>query len=408
MSVIVQVKLPSRSAGRINMPRRKLSEHRAKNLVNKALSEVYLGWAIASLDDVKKVDGYSSYVVKVDQAVKGRFKKGLVLLDVEQGNLKDAAKQLMSQGYTSLLIEPYVQHVEDSERYFALSRDRKGYQIAYSRYGGVNVEQKPESIEHFTIDENFDWDGLSATTNIATEKLQSLLALFKDNHFATLEINPYVADRRSLNILDVAIEVDDAGQYFASGWKTEDIRSPRILSESEEQIHTLNDNSPASFSLSVLNPDGSIFLLLSGGGASIVIADEVYNVGLGEQLANYGEYSGNPNTDETYTYTKQIIKLIAHSKAPKKVLFIGGAVANFTDIAKTFAGIIRALDDEAGVIKKQNLKVYVRRGGPNQEIGLEKIKVALEKHGILGGVYGPDTSISDALRSALDGLKDES
>ncbi len=390
------------------MPRRKLSEHRAKNLVNKALGEVYVGWSIAALDDVKKVDGYGSYVVKVDQAVKGRFKKGLVLLEVDQSNLKDAAKQLMNQGYTSLLVEPYVQHVEDSERYLALSRDRDGYQFAYSRHGGINVEQKPESIEHFTIDESFDWENLSTTTNIAAEKLQALLALFKDNHFATLEINPYVADRRSLNILDVAVEVDDAGQHFAGGWSASDIRSPRKLSESEEHIHQLNDNSPASFSLSVLNPDGSIFLLLSGGGASIVIADEVHNVGLGAELANYGEYSGNPNTDETYAYTKQLLKLIEKSKAAKKVLFIGGAVANFTDIAKTFAGIIMALDDEAAALKKQNLKVYVRRGGPNQEIGLEKIKVALEKHGILGGVYDPSTSISDALQFALSGLKDKS
>jgi ATP-citrate lyase beta-subunit len=137
-----------------------------------------------------------------------------------------------------------------------------------------------------------------------------------------------------------------------------------------------------------------------------VIADEVYNVGLGDQLANYGEYSGNPNTDETYDYTMQLMKLIIDSKAPKKVLFIGGAVANFTDIAKTFAGIIRAFDDSAAALKKQDLKVFVRRGGPNQEIGLEKIKVALEKHGMLGGVYGPDVSISDALQAALAELKE--
>lgn len=49
--------------------------------------------------------------------------------------------------------------------------------------------------------------------------------------------------------------------------------------------------------------------------------------------------------------------------------------------------------------------MFVRRGGPNQEIGMEKIKQALEKHDILGGVYGPDVSISDALESALEELK---
>jgi ATP-citrate lyase beta-subunit len=387
------------------MPRRKLSEYRAKTLVNSAIDEAYVGWSINDIDDIKKVEGYDRYVVKVDQAVKGRFKKGLVLLDVAHKDLKSAAKQLMSEGYSSLIVEPYVEHVQESERYLALTHGRNGYQLAYSRHGGVNVEENPDAIERFTIDDDFDWEELAAKTNIATEKLQALLTLFKENHFATLEINPYVADRRSLNVLDAAVEVDDAGQYFTRAWNENDIRSPIQLSESEKQIHTLNDNSPASFSLTVLNPNGSIFLLLSGGGASIVIADEVYNLGLGDQLANYGEYSGNPNTEETYIYTKQLIKLITQSKAPQKVLFIGGAVANFTDIAKTFAGVIRALDDEANTLKKQHLKVFVRRGGPNQEIGLAKIKMALEKHGILGGVYDPDTSISDALGFALSDSK---
>lgn len=387
------------------MPRRKLSEFRAKVLVNKVLGQTYIGWSVFDLDDIKKIDGYERYVVKVDQAVKGRFKKGLVLLKVEHKDLKAAAKQLMNEGYSSLLVEPYVEHVSDSERYLALAHGRKGHIFSYSRHGGVNVESNPDAIEQFVVTNDFDWDNLGSVTNIDSDKLKGLLALFTDNHFASLEINPYVADRRSLNILDVAIEVDDAGQYFTRKWNEGDMRSPHKLSESEEQIRILNDNSPASFSLSVLNPNGSIFLLLSGGGASIVIADEVYNVGLGDELANYGEYSGNPNTDETYTYTKQLLKLIAASKAPQKVLFIGGAVANFTDIAKTFAGIIMALDDDAALLKKQNLKVFVRRGGPNQEIGLQKIKLALESHGILGGVYSPDVSISDALGFALDGLK---
>lgn len=389
------------------MPRRKLSEYRAKNLVNEVLGETYVGWSVFDIDDVKEIDGYGSYAVKVDQAVKGRFKKGLVILDVAQKDLKAAAKQLMDAGYSSLLVEPLVGHVDESERYLALSHGRAGYVFSYSRHGGVNVESDPTSIEQFVVTDDFDWSNLGTVTNIGVEKLKALLALFKDNHFASLEINPYIADRRSLSILDVAIEVDDAGQYFTDKWSEGDIRSPHKLSESEEQIHILNDNSPASFSLSVLNPNGSIFLLLSGGGASIVIADEVYNVGLGNELANYGEYSGNPNTDETRMYTKQLLKLIETSTAPKKVLFIGGAVANFTDIAKTFAGVIMALDSEAASLKKQHLKVFVRRGGPNQEVGLQKIQTALEEHGILGGVYGPDVSISDALGFALDELKAE-
>ena len=110
----------------------------------------------------------------------------------------------------------------------------------------------------------------------------------------------------------------------------------RSISEEELTVQELSDNSQASFSLERINADGSIWLLLSGGGASVVVADEVHNLGFGKQLGNYGEYSGNPNTEETRLYTEQVIKLMLKSKAQHKVLIIGGGVANFTDVRTDF------------------------------------------------------------------------
>jgi ATP-citrate lyase beta-subunit len=136
-----------------------------------------------------------------------------------------------------------------------------------------------------------------------------------------------------------------------------------------------------------------------------VIADEVHNQGLGGELANYGEYSGNPQAHEAQKYTSEVLKLLLASSAPKKVLFIGGAVANFTDIATTFSGVIAAIDKYAERLAKHNVKIYVRRGGPRQEIGLKNIRHALEKYGLLGGVYDPTTTITQALDAALEGLR---
>jgi len=387
------------------MPRKKLSEYKSKALVNNALGNPYVGWSVKESDDTEKISGFDSYVVKVDQAIKGRFKKGLVLLDVKSDGLKSAVNELTGKGYSSVLIEPYFEHSNDAERYLFISRDREGYYFAFSEKGGVNVEENPESIQKFRLGDDFDWSNLAKITGISEQNLQSLLKLFKDSYFVSLEINPFVIEDGKVKPLDVAIEVDDAGLYFTNNWNYDDTRKAKSqVREAEEQVRILNDNSPASFSLSVLNPEGSIFLLLSGGGASIVIADEVHNLGLGDELANYGEYSGNPNSEETYLYTKQIIRLILDSKSKQKVLFVGGAVANFTDIAKTFSGIIRALDESADLLRDQNLKVYVRRGGPNQEIGLRRIEEALKGYGIFGGVYDPSTSITKALSYALEGF----
>lgn len=127
--------------------------------------------------------------------------------------------------------------------------------------------------------------------------------------------------------------------------------------------------------------------------------------GLGKEVANYGEYSGNPTEDETYIYTGALLKLLIASKAKKKVLFVGGAVANFTDIASTFAGVIRAIDDVAADLRKQKVKIYVRRGGPRQEIGLARMRQVLEKYELLGGVYDPSTSIYSAVDSAIQEVK---
>lgn len=393
------------------MPRRKISEYRSKKIVTDALGLPYVGWSLDSdeVNSVKTADitGYESYVVKVDQAVKGRFKKGLVLLDVKQSDVAAGAEKLQAEGYHSFLVEPYAEHDGGTERYLSFMRDRQGLRMAWSAEGGVDIESKQGSVSSQLIDETTDWEELAGQMGISTNNLQALAALFTKNYFVFLEINPYVVRDGKALILDCAIEADDAGLYFTDAWSEDDVRTPkstRITSE-EQTVHVLDANSPASFNLTVLNPQGSIFLLLSGGGASIVIADEVYNQGYGKQLANYGEYSGNPNSHEAYIYTAEVMKLLLASTAEQKVMFIGGAVANFTDIANTFAGVIQAIDEYAEQLTEQKVKIYVRRGGPRQEIGLAKMYEALKRHDLLGGVYDPSTTITDALGAALKGLK---
>jgi ATP-citrate lyase beta-subunit len=385
------------------MPRRKLSEYKSKLLISKKLKLPYVGWSIGVRSSIADITGYDSYVVKVDQAIKGRFKKGLVLLDVKEKELSKAIAKLHRAGYDYFIVEPYLTYASDSERYLSLTHDRSGYHLSYSPLGGVEIESHPESIETVMLDANTDWTALSEKTAISEAALQSLLELFADNHFVFLEINPYISSKDGLYILDAAVEVDDTGAYFNPDWSESDIRSPNmaISTSFEKVIHALDAKSPASFNLSVLNPNGAIFLLLSGGGASVVVADEVFNRGYGEKLANYGEYSGNPTSHEAYIYTAEVLKLLLASSSPQKVLFIGGAVANFTDIASTFAGVIKAIAEYADQMRSQGVKIFVRRGGPRQEIGLAKMQSALEQYGLYGGVYDPTTSITGALDAAL-------
>jgi ATP-citrate lyase beta-subunit len=382
------------------MPRQKLSEYRAKKIVIGALGVAYDGWAVKT--DAPKVTGHTSYVVKVDQGVKGRFKKRLVLLEVPESQLSKSITKLRDKGFDSFLIEPYVSHTSADERYLNMRRDTSGITVSVSRQGGIDIEGQADSIETFKIDSKTDWSALANVSGIENEVIKTLVRTFETNFFTFLEINPYLVQDGSLTILDLAVEVDDAAQHLVDEWSADDLRTaPRSFSEQEKSVYHLNETSPASFTLQMIHPDGAIFLLLSGGGASVVVADEIYSAGLGKELANYGEYSGNPTLEETYVYASAVLSLMIASKAQSKVLFIGGAVANFTNIEKTFAGIIRAIDEYAEELKKQNVKIVVRRGGPHQKAGLDNIRRTLERHGLLGGVYDPRTSIGDAVNIAI-------
>ena len=110
--------------------------------------------------------------------------------------------------------------------------------------------------------------------------------------------------------------------------------------------------------------------MVAGGGASVIYADTIVDMGGVKELANYGkalrfdlnthltfkfmfyshvtqnnllilssagEYSGGPNEQQTYAYAKTILDLMCkHPHEDGKILIIGGGIANFTNVADTF------------------------------------------------------------------------
>jgi len=349
------------------MARKKISEFRAKIILYKELGIDYAGVSIdaKNKDWEAACDGLSekqSYVVKVDQGVKGRKKKGLVLLDRKKTEIVQDIKSLSLKGYNCFLIEEFLPHI-DGESYFAIERTGSGNIVSYSPEGGIDIEQNADSVKKITQEEALL--ELPEKLSIKKEYLEKILKVFDECYFSFLEINPLVVIKSTPYLLDAAVLVDSAGEFFAQGaWSNNDIREYTGHEKSEEEIalQELSQNSQASFSFTILNKDGSVWTLLSGGGASIVVADEVTNLGMGKSLANYGEYSGNPNAEETYIYTKNVLSLMLRSNAPKKVLIIGGGVANFTDIRHTFKGVIQALGEFGDELRKNKVKVFVRRG----------------------------------------------
>jgi ATP citrate (pro-S)-lyase len=84
-----------------------------------------------------------------------------------------------------------------------------------------------------------------------------------------------------------------------------------------------------------------------------------------------------------------------------KLLIIGGGIANFTNVAATFKGIIRALSEYKTPLISHKVRIFVRRGGPNYQEGLKAMRLLGESLGVPIKVYGPETHITDIVPLAL-------
>jgi ATP-citrate lyase beta-subunit len=380
------------------MARVKMTEYRAKSLI---LGDGYQGISVRSSEKSKIPPG--KFVAKVDQGVKKRFKQGLVAIDKNASELPEFFKAMEKKGFTQFIVEPMFPHESSEEQYFSLERARDGLRLLHARNGGINIEEHPELVLNMILASREDCADAAKNTGVPQKFLEHVYDVFQNNFFAFLEINPLIVRGDDVFLLDAAVLVDSTAQFFVGEkWSDRDLVKSKATHKNEIAVEKLAATTPAALSLKVLNKDGSLFFLLSGGGGSIVIADEVAARGMGDKLGNYGEYSGGPTREETYLYSKEVLELMLNSKSKVKALVIAGGVANFTDIKQTFAGIIDALTESAEKMRKQGIKVFVRRGGPNESAGLAHMKAFLEKENLFGSVYGSDTIITQAAEDAIN------
>lgn len=199
-----------------------------------------------------------------------------------------------------------------------------------------------------------------------------------DLYFTYLEINPLVVTDTEIYILDLAAKLDATADFLCRPlWGEIDYPPPfgRDAYPEEAYIADLDAKSGASLKLTILNKSGRIWTMVAGGGASVIYSDTICDLGGAKELANYGEYSGAPSEQQTYEYAKTILSLMTQEKHPDgKVLIIGGGIANFTNVAATFRGIITALQEFRERLIDHKIRIFVRRAGPNYQEGLRRMR----------------------------------
>tara|TARA_Y100000294_G_scaffold172372_1_gene186977 strand:- start:155 stop:1102 length:948 start_codon:yes stop_codon:yes gene_type:complete len=236
--------------------------------------------------------------------------------------------------------------------------------------------------------------------------IQGLFQLFRDLDLPYLEFNPITEVGGKVYLLDTVSRADTAASFRQTkNWGNMEVPlgfGTEITPE-ELRIKEMDEKSGSSLKFVLLNPNGRIWTMVAGGGASIIYADAITSQADPKELANYGEWSGNPTTDEMEAYTSEILTLVERNADKEQVMIIGGGIANFTDIKKTFAGVIKALKKHQSNIK--NLKIFVRRAGPNDEEGLKALQAACNELGIFCVTYGAELSMTEVVGMAVEALK---
>ena len=409
------------------MAQKNIYEYDAKKLIASELPKYYPDFnyhnklvVIDCETDIEKAISDNSWinsekvVVKPDQLFGKRGKANLLLLDANCDEMKDFCYSNLDRvceignvrgALKRLLVEPFIPH--EKEYYVSITTEREGDVIHFSFEGGIFVEENWDKVIHIPIPigtdiTSFDLEknlpNLGDSRSVLIPFIKGLYQVFVDQDFTFLEINPFAITQENTVVpLDVKARLDDTAMFLhANTWGSSDnpIEFPaafgQIMSEKEAYIRELDEKTGASLKLKILNPDGRVWTMVAGGGASVIYTDTIVDLGFGKELGNYGEYSGNQSREYMEIYAQTIIDLITETPDPagrSKYLIIGGGIANFTNVRATFEGIVSAIRKSVDKLKKAKIKIYVRRGGPNEKQGLELMKQVGIETGIPIEVY---------------------
>ncbi|KAF1891929.1 hypothetical protein Lal_00036276 [Lupinus albus] len=400
-------------------------------------------------------------VVKPDMLFGKRGKSGLVALNLDIAQVAKFVNTRLGvqveiggckAPITTFIVEPFVPH--DDEYYLSIVSERLGCTINFSECGGIEIEENWDKVKTIFLPTEKTMTLEACAPLIATLPLEvsiffglvwsgseesaystfdsqirgkigdfiiGVFAVFQDLDFSFLEMNPFTLVNEKPYPLDMRGELDDTAAFknfnkyspfdidlqnsLILKWGNIEFPLPfgRVLSPAESFIHSFDEKTSASLKFTVLNPKGRIWTMVAGGGASVIYADTVGDLGYASELGNYAEYSGAPNEEEVLQYARVVIDCAtADPDGRKRALLIGGGIANFTDVAATFSGIIRALKEKESKLKAARMNIYVRRGGPNYQTGLAKMSALGEELGLPIQVYGPEATMTSICKQAID------
>ena len=371
---------------------------------------------VTSVDELAKLGQANEWlkksklVVKAHEALGSRFKLGLVKVDLDLKGAEAATKEMIGRHVGSItvaqvIVSEMIPHKE--EYYCAVKSTRTGTDILVANCGGIEVEsnwervnrlalevgQQPsaDALERLAKDAGFTGSLLKKMTDFAGK----MFTCFDSEDAQYLEVNPVVLREQDSELiaLDAVTLLDGDAKFRHPDWNFAFAAEfGRAYSKHEMEIMAVDSKIKGSVKFIEI-PGGDTAMLPAGGGASIYYSDAV--VARGGKLANYAEYSGDPPDWAVEVLTDKVCSLPGI-----KNIIVGGAIANFTDVKKTFGGIINGFRKAKSEGKLKGVKIWVRRGGPREKEGLDAMR-ALKDEGFDINVFDRNTPLTDIVDKAL-------
>ncbi len=371
---------------------------------------------VTSVDELTKLGHANEWlkksklVVKAHEALGSRFKLGLVKVGLDLKEAEAATKEMIGRHVGSItvsqvIVSEMIPHKE--EYYCAVKSTREGTDILVANCGGIEVESNWERVTRLAVaigeqpseaelekvakDAGFTGSLLKKMADFAGK----MFTCFDSEDAQYLEVNPVVLREHETELiaLDAVTLLDGDAKFRHPDWNFAFAAEfGRAYSAHEMEVMAVDSKIKGSVKFIEI-PGGDTAMLPAGGGASVYYSDAV--VARGGKLANYAEYSGDPPDWAVEVLTEKVCSLPGI-----KNIIVGGAIANFTDVKKTFGGIINGFRKAKSEGKLKDVKIWVRRGGPREKEGLDAMRT-LKDEGFDINVFDRNTPLTDIVDKAL-------
>ena len=354
----------------------------------------------------------SRLVVKAHEAIGSRMKLGLVKVGLRLSEAKSAASEMFARNLDGMPIAQVIVSEEIPHReeyYLAVQSTRDGAELLMGA-GGIDVEAHWDRVGAIAIPTGSEplgdqVENLAKEAGIPRPRIEKiadfalkLYQCYSQEDATYIEINPLVLRESDGEFvaLDAVTRVDADARFRHPDWNfTYASEFGRPYTQAERAIMEIDSRIKGSVKFIEI-PGGDTALLPAGGGASVYYADAV--LAMGGKIANYAEYSGDPPDWAVEALTERVCSL----KGIQRII-VGGAIANFTNVKKTFSGIIAGFRKAKQEGKLDGVQIWVRRGGPYEQEGLAAMK-ALEEEGFDIHVYDRYTPLTDIVEYAMKGV----